>query len=194
LKRIVRGVFLKHGLNATFMPKPYADEPGSGTHIHVSLLKEDGCNQFASESLDPNESLRHAIGGLATTMAESMLVFAPTAKGNLRGRLTIAHSDGAPRVVELTGEAYGRAIVEVTPAQLDFGSLKPGAQAPTRTVTVSSKGSDDVRLEAPTIQGDEGFSLRSQCPQTLPPKRQCVIEIGFRPTKSNEANKPNKAR
>jgi len=86
LKRIVRGVFLKHGLNATFMPKPYADEPGSGTHIHVSLLKEDGRNQFASESLDPNESLRHAIGGLAITMAESMLVFAPTANSYRRFR------------------------------------------------------------------------------------------------------------
>ena len=86
LKRIVRGVFLKHGLNATFMPKPYAEEPGSGTHIHVSLLQEDGRNQFASDSLDPNESLRHAIGGLATTMAESMLVFAPTANSYKRFR------------------------------------------------------------------------------------------------------------
>jgi len=79
-------VFLKHGLHATFMPKPYADEPGSGTHIHVSLLQEDGRNTFASESLEPNESLRHAIGGLATTMAESMLVFAPTVNSYKRFR------------------------------------------------------------------------------------------------------------
>ena len=86
LKRIVRGVFLKHGLHATFMPKPYADEPGSGTHIHVSLLQDDGSNQFASESLEPNESLRHAIGGLAATMADSMLVFAPTANSYKRFR------------------------------------------------------------------------------------------------------------
>jgi len=86
LKRIVRGVFLKHGLNATFMPKPYAEEPGSGTHIHVSLLQDDGRNPFASDSLDPNESLRHAIGGLATTMAEAMLVFAPTANSYKRFR------------------------------------------------------------------------------------------------------------
>jgi glutamine synthetase len=86
LKRIVRGVFLKHGLNATFMPKPYAEEPGSGTHIHVSLLQEDGRNQFASDSPDPNESLRHAIGGLASTMAEAMLVFAPTANSYKRFR------------------------------------------------------------------------------------------------------------
>jgi glutamine synthetase len=86
LKRIVRGVFLKHGLHATFMPKPYAEEPGSGTHIHVSLLRDDGGNTFASESLEPNESLRHAIGGLSTTMADSMLVFAPTANSYKRFR------------------------------------------------------------------------------------------------------------
>lgn len=86
LKRIVRGVFLKHGLHATFMAKPYADEPGSGTHIHVSLLREDGRNVFASESLEPNRILRHAIGGLAHSMADSMLVFAPTANSYRRFR------------------------------------------------------------------------------------------------------------
>lgn len=86
LKRIVRGVFLKHGLHATFMPKPYADEPGSGTHIHVSLLRADGRNVFASDSPEPNRSLRHAIGGLAQTMADSMLAFAPTANSYRRFR------------------------------------------------------------------------------------------------------------
>ncbi len=86
LKRIVRGVFLKHGLNATFMAKPYANEPGSGTHIHVSLLREDGRNEFASDSLEPNRALRHAIGGLAGTMADSMLAFAPTANSYRRFR------------------------------------------------------------------------------------------------------------
>ncbi|HVO47547.1 MAG TPA: glutamine synthetase family protein [Steroidobacteraceae bacterium] len=86
LKRIVRGVFLKHGLSATFMAKPYADEPGSGTHIHVSLLREDGTNLFASSGKEPNQALRHAIGGLAATMSESMLVFAPTANSFKRFR------------------------------------------------------------------------------------------------------------
>ncbi|HUI61329.1 MAG TPA: glutamine synthetase family protein, partial [Steroidobacteraceae bacterium] len=86
LKRIVRGVLLKHGLQATFMAKPYADEPGSGTHIHVSLLREDGTNLFASSGKEPNQALRHAIGGLAATMSESMLVFAPTANSYKRFR------------------------------------------------------------------------------------------------------------
>jgi len=65
---------------------PTAEEPGSGTHIHVSLLRDDGRSEFASDSLEPNETLRHAIGGLADTMADSMLVFAPTANSYRRFR------------------------------------------------------------------------------------------------------------
>jgi glutamine synthetase len=68
------------------MAKPYANEPGSGTHIHVSLLRADGRNEFASGSLEPNTPLRHAIGGLAQSMADSMLVFAPTANSYRRFR------------------------------------------------------------------------------------------------------------
>jgi glutamine synthetase len=68
------------------MAKPYVDEPGSGTHIHVSLLRNDGRNAFAAQSAAPNTILRHAIGGLAATMADSMLVFAPTANSYRRFR------------------------------------------------------------------------------------------------------------
>ncbi|MBS0580490.1 MAG: glutamine synthetase [Proteobacteria bacterium] len=86
LKRIVQGVFLKHGLRATFMAKPYADEPGSGLHIHVSLLAADGRNVFAADGPEPNEALSQALGGLAHTMAESMLLFAPTINAYKRFR------------------------------------------------------------------------------------------------------------
>jgi glutamine synthetase len=86
LKRIVHGVAMRHGMEATFMPKPYADMAGSGAHIHVSLLDRSGRNVFASEDPAGSEALRHAIGGLATHMADSMLVFAPTINAYRRFR------------------------------------------------------------------------------------------------------------
>ncbi len=86
LKRIVRAVALRHGMEATFMPKPYADMAGSGAHIHVSLLDDAGKNVFASEDAAGNATLHHAIGGLAAHMAESMLVFAPTINAYRRFR------------------------------------------------------------------------------------------------------------
>ncbi|MGH8175466.1 MAG: glutamine synthetase family protein [Steroidobacter sp.] len=85
-KRLVRGVASRHGMEATFMPKPYEDMAGSGAHIHVSVVDEHGRNVFASEDAAGNASLHHAIGGLAATMAEAMLIFAPTANSYRRYR------------------------------------------------------------------------------------------------------------
>jgi len=85
-KRLVRGVAARHGLEATFMPKPYADMAGSGAHLHVSLLDAAGRNIFESQAATGNEALRHAIGGLATSMADFMLVFAPTINSYRRYR------------------------------------------------------------------------------------------------------------
>ncbi len=46
LKRLVKGVALQHGMEATFMPKPYRDHAGSGAHLHVSVLDAQGRQYF----------------------------------------------------------------------------------------------------------------------------------------------------
>lgn len=86
LKRLLRGVGAKHGKLVTFMAKPYADLAGSGMHIHVSLAGRDGTNLFAAEDPAGTPLLRHAIGGLKATMAESLLVFAPNGNSYRRFR------------------------------------------------------------------------------------------------------------
>jgi glutamine synthetase len=45
-KRAVKGVARRHGVQATFMAKPYPEEAGSGLHLHVSLLDAEGRNVF----------------------------------------------------------------------------------------------------------------------------------------------------
>lgn len=90
LKRIVKGVAKAHGLLATFMAKPFQEFAGSGLHVHVSLIDRNGRNVFAAEARDPETGLpngpllRHAIGGLRETMAESMAIFAPNANSYRR--------------------------------------------------------------------------------------------------------------
>jgi len=86
LKRLVRGVALQHGMEATFMPKPYRDQAGSGAHLHVSLVDSAGRNVFAADDPAGSEMLRHAIGGLAATIDATMAVCAPTANSYRRFR------------------------------------------------------------------------------------------------------------
>ena len=84
LKRLVKGVALQFGLEATFMPKPYRDQAGSGAHLHVSLVDERGHNVFEDEDPRGSDLLRHAIGGLAATMNDAMAICAPTANSYRR--------------------------------------------------------------------------------------------------------------
>jgi glutamine synthetase len=85
-KRVVRGIATQHGMEATFMPKPYADMAGSGAHLHVSVLDRSGRNIFASDDPLGSERLRHAIGGLAQSMSDAMFIFAPTINSYRRYR------------------------------------------------------------------------------------------------------------
>jgi glutamine synthetase len=86
LKRVIRGVAGRHGFIATFMAKPFSALPGNGTHVHLSLWDRAGHNVFQDDGVGANAALRHAIGGLRATMAESMAFFAPNANSFRRIR------------------------------------------------------------------------------------------------------------
>ncbi len=86
LKRAVKGVARRHGMEATFMAKPFAELSANGLHIHVSLLDRDGRNLFGDENPEGEQALRHAIGGLRATMTEAMAIFAPNANSFRRLR------------------------------------------------------------------------------------------------------------
>jgi glutamine synthetase len=86
LKRAVKAAARSNGLAATFMAKTFGEHAGSGLHMHISLLDDAGNNVFAGNSKDGafSDTLRHAIGGLAKTMPESMAIFAPNANSYRR--------------------------------------------------------------------------------------------------------------
>src|SRR5690606_23629456 len=50
LQRLVHNIAMRHGMEATFMAKPYPDGAGSGLHFHVSLLDDKGNNLFATDA------------------------------------------------------------------------------------------------------------------------------------------------
>lgn len=82
-RSIVKQVAVQHGLRATFMPKPWIDQSGSGMHIHTSL-KADGTNVFATSDGAPNETMGKWLAGLLKHAPAMGLIGAPTANGPRR--------------------------------------------------------------------------------------------------------------
>ncbi|MBI2846821.1 MAG: glutamine synthetase [Chloroflexi bacterium] len=72
---VVKEVALKHGVYATFMPKPIYGVNGSGMHTHQSLFKGDRNAFFdARDSLHLSKLARHFIAGLLKHAPELTLV------------------------------------------------------------------------------------------------------------------------
>ena len=65
LRDTVRGVALAHGLRASFAPRPFLDQIGSGAHVHLSLWR-DGRNVMHDADAEGALSAegRHAVAGL----------------------------------------------------------------------------------------------------------------------------------
>jgi glutamine synthetase len=92
LRRAAQGVAARHGLRASFMAKPYADHPGNGLHIHVSLVDEHGKNRFGAAG--GQTLLEQAVAGMQALLGESMALFAPSfsAYRRMRGGAFVAAS------------------------------------------------------------------------------------------------------
>jgi glutamine synthetase len=85
-KYIVRLVAKRHGLNVTFMAKPFLTEAGNGMHVHQSLTR-DGANLFAvrdEDSILGNTLMRQYLTGLLAHHKELQLVMTPTISGYKR--------------------------------------------------------------------------------------------------------------
>ena len=76
-KRTVRQVALEHGFYATFMAKPYGDQPGSAMHIHQSVIDAQGENIFVDDKGEENETFMHFIGGMQKYTPYCLSMYAP---------------------------------------------------------------------------------------------------------------------
>lgn len=85
LKRLIMQIARNQGTDVTFMAKPFADHPGNGLHVHVSLADTQG-SIFADQNSGPSK-LRHAVQGLLSTMEEAQLGFVHTYNGFRRMQL-----------------------------------------------------------------------------------------------------------
>jgi glutamine synthetase type III len=66
-KFMVKSIAEKHGLRATFMPKPFANLTGSGCHVHISLWSaktQENLFEDTGAELGISETAKFFIGGI----------------------------------------------------------------------------------------------------------------------------------
>jgi glutamine synthetase len=79
LKSAVKDIAAQNGLLATFMGKPFNDQGGSGTHLHLSLNRDDRNCFHAPDGADGvSDEFRHFIAGVLAHAPALMALLNPT--------------------------------------------------------------------------------------------------------------------
>ncbi|MGL4336136.1 MAG: type I glutamate--ammonia ligase [Turicibacter sp.] len=146
-KLVVKSIARKHGLYATFMPKPIAGINGSGMHCNVSLFNKDGKNAFYDESgdLKLSETAYHFLAGILTHVPNFTAVANPTV--NSYKRLTPGYE--AP--VYVAWSPSNRSPLVRVPAsrgmgtRLEVRSVDPSANPYLALATILAAGLDGIK-------------------------------------------------
>jgi glutamine synthetase len=105
-KYMVKAIAEKHGLRATFMPKPFLELTGSGCHAHLSLWRGEG-NLFADEKdeLGISALCKQFMGGVMTHAVPLCAIMNPTVNSykRINAPMTASGATWAPNMVSYGG-------------------------------------------------------------------------------------------
>ncbi|MCO6051802.1 type III glutamate--ammonia ligase [Mesorhizobium sp. RP14(2022)] len=133
-KFMVKSVAEKHGLRATFMPKPFKGLTGSGCHAHISVWDVDGkTNAFADSAMPFGLSARgkEFLGGIMRHASALAAITNPTVNSykRINAPRTISGATWAPNTVTWTGNNRTHMVRVPGPGRFEL-RLPDGAANP----------------------------------------------------------------
>jgi glutamine synthetase type III len=106
-KYMAKSIAEKHGLRATFMPKPFANLTGNGCHIHASLWAGKGKNVFADPKgeLGLSKEAYSFIGGVMHSAEALCAITNPVVNSykRINAPPTLSGASWSPNSVTYTG-------------------------------------------------------------------------------------------
>ncbi|MEM1264575.1 MAG: type III glutamate--ammonia ligase [Pseudomonadota bacterium] len=107
-KFMVKEIAARHGLRATFMPKPFPTITGNGCHVHISM-EENGAQVFSSDA-DPegmglSPACYHFLGGLLEHAPALAAITNPTVNSykRLNAPVTASGATWSPNTISYGG-------------------------------------------------------------------------------------------
>lgn len=148
-KLIVKSIARKHGLYATFMPKPIAGINGSGMHCNVSLFNSEGENVFYDKNgeLQLSKTAYHFMAGVLKHVRQFTAIANPTV--NSYKRLTAGYE--AP--VYVAWSPSNRSPLVRVPSsrgmgtRLEVRSVDPSANPYLALATILGAGLEGIKNE-----------------------------------------------
>ena len=133
-KFMVKSVAEKHGLRATFMPKPIAGLTGNGCHAHISVWDVDGeTNAFADDSAELGLSAKgkNFLGGIMKHAEALAAITNPTVNSykRINAPRTLSGATWAPNTVTWTGNNRTHMVRVPGPGRFEL-RLPDGATNP----------------------------------------------------------------
>ncbi len=106
-KYMVKSIAEKHGLRATFMPKPFSNLTGNGCHVHASLWDKSGNNVFADPKgeLGLSRTAYAFIGGVMHSAQAMCAITNPMVNSykRINAPVTLSGATWSPNTVTYTG-------------------------------------------------------------------------------------------
>lgn len=152
-KFMVKSVAEKHGLRATFMPKPFEGLTGNGCHAHISVWDEKGKKNVFSDDKDElglSAKGYHFLGGIMKHATGMCAITNPTVNSYKRINAPVTHSGAtwAPNTVTWTSNNRTHMVRVPGPGRFEL-RLPDGAVNPyLLQAVIVAAGLSGVRAKA----------------------------------------------
>ncbi|RFC63671.1 type III glutamate--ammonia ligase [Fulvimarina endophytica] len=133
-KFMVRSIAEKHGLRATFMPKPFTDLTGNGCHCHVSVWNTDGSQNAFADKQAPfglSDKGKTFLGGIMRHGPALAAITNPTVNSykRINAPRTTSGATWAPNAITWTGNNRTHMVRVPGPGRFEL-RLPDGAANP----------------------------------------------------------------
>ena len=152
-KFMMRSVAEKHGLRATFMPKPFKGLTGSGCHAHISVWDLDGKrNTFAdnTQELGLSQRGRCFLGGIMKHASSLAAITNPTVNSykRINAPRTVSGATWAPNTVTWTGNNRTHMVRVPGPGRFELRLPDAAANPYLLQAVIIAAGLDGCRTSA----------------------------------------------
>ena len=133
-KFMVKTIAERHGLRATFMPKPFGHLTGNGCHVHASFWDKDGVKNLfydAKGELGLSKLAYQFLGGVLHSAEALCALFNPTVNSykRLNAQTTLSGATWAPNAISYAGNNRTHMVRIPDPGRFEF-RLMDGAANP----------------------------------------------------------------